>query len=463
MEKTYLFYDIETTGLNKCFDQVIQFAAVRTDLNLNTIERHEHFVRLNKDVIPNPHAFITHRIPLSKLKSGLTEFEAISRIHSLMNTPGTISLGYNTLGFDDEFLRFSFYRNLLPPYTHQFANGCGRMDLYPMTVMCSLFKRELLTWPENNLKLENIGKQNGFLQGMAHNAMTDVVATVKLARCLRQDRSTWDYLCGFFDKQVDTERCNNILKDTTGFPLGILIDGKLGPDQHYQTAVTPLGGHKIYKNKTLWLRLDHEDLKEANIDNFIEKTWVVNKKLGESALILPMKDRFLKAPLQNKQKEIKEVITWLQTNPALFDKISQHYQNYCYPKITNLDVSAKLYDNDFLSYQDQDTCKKFHAAPHTQKETILEYFNTMDLKELGIRAIGNHNKDLLSAEQREKFDIHCNSVLQGKNDTLDYTGKKRLTPEEAIQIINDLENTTLDEEQQTILRELKVFFGIAKF
>lgn len=104
--KSYLFYDIETTGLNKSFDQVLQFAAIRTDERLMEKERHIIHVRLRPDVIPSPYALITHRIPFSDLLKGESEYDAVFRIHALLNTPGTVSLGYNTLGFDDEFLRF---------------------------------------------------------------------------------------------------------------------------------------------------------------------------------------------------------------------------------------------------------------------------------------------------------------------------------------------------------------------
>lgn len=112
---TYLFYDIETTGLNKAFDQVLQFSAIRTDSTFKEIDRKNIAVRLRPDVIPSPGALITHRIGLSEAQKGLSEYTAARQIHRLLNTPGTISLGYNTMGFDDEFLRFSFHRNLLPP------------------------------------------------------------------------------------------------------------------------------------------------------------------------------------------------------------------------------------------------------------------------------------------------------------------------------------------------------------
>ncbi|RPJ81920.1 MAG: exodeoxyribonuclease I, partial [Deltaproteobacteria bacterium] len=147
---SYLFYDLETSGLNKAFDQIIQFAAIRTDMQLNEIERYNFLVKLRPDVIPSPKALITHKIPISKTMTGMSEYEAAKKIHRLINEPGTISLGYNTLRFDDEFLRFTFHRNLLPPYTHQYNQGCRRMDLFPITVMFKLYREKVLSWPSRN-------------------------------------------------------------------------------------------------------------------------------------------------------------------------------------------------------------------------------------------------------------------------------------------------------------------------
>ena len=75
--KSYLFYDLETTGLNKSFDQILQFAAIRTDQHLNEKERHTIQVKLRPDVIPSPYALITHRIPISQLTEGTSEYEAV--------------------------------------------------------------------------------------------------------------------------------------------------------------------------------------------------------------------------------------------------------------------------------------------------------------------------------------------------------------------------------------------------
>ena len=103
-----------------------------------------------------------------------SEYNAVKKIHEMMNTPGTISCGYNTMGFDDEFLRFSFYRNLLPPYTHQYAKNCSRMDLLPITVTFRLYKPDIIHWPthqnKTTLKLEYINESNQLAKGQAHDS-----------------------------------------------------------------------------------------------------------------------------------------------------------------------------------------------------------------------------------------------------------------------------------------------------
>lgn len=446
MEKTYLFYDIETSGLNKCFDQIVQFAAIRTDLALNEIARYEYFIKLKKDVIPSPHAFITHRISLNQLQHGLNEYDAMLKIHSLFNTPGTISLGYNTLGFDDEFLRFSFYRNLLPAYTHQYANDCQRMDLYPMTVLYHLYKNDLLKWPDTDLKLENISKANDFLEGQAHNAMADVIATLKLAKCMHQDQPTWQYVSGFFDKKTDLQRCNDIDQ------VAILIDGKFGFNQQYQSAVLPLGTHQHYQNQTLWLRVDHDDLLETDANNFIEKTWVVNKKYGEPGLVLPMKQRFLKNYLQSKESQILDRVKMLRTNNSLLEGISHYYRNYTYPQIANIDPAAKLYQGGFLSFKEQELCKQFHQANPKDKIKLLDCFDNPNLKTLTLRILG-HQEIPLSESLQASFETYCTSIITG-NESVDYTGKKRYSRLEALQDVELLQKNSLDSQQHVLLGEL---------
>ena len=158
MADTFLFYDTETSGLNRAFDQILEFAAIRTDLQLNETERFSARIRLRPDVVPSPQAMLVNRIRTDRFSSGRCEYESMREIHAQVNRSGTTSIGYNSIGFDDEFLRFSFYRNLLPPYTHQYANHCRRMDLLPIAVIYWLYRSDALRWPVLNTKFIEVGE-----------------------------------------------------------------------------------------------------------------------------------------------------------------------------------------------------------------------------------------------------------------------------------------------------------------
>lgn len=467
MKKTFLFYDIETTGLNKCFDQIIQFAAIRTDEALNEIERHEINIKLNADVVPSPMAMITHRLSLDHLNEGISEFEAIKFIHKLLNTPGTVSLGYNTLGFDDEFLRFSFYRNLLPPYTHQYANFCSRADLYPITVMYYLFHKESLTWPAHqdkiSLKLEHLNSFNQLATGQSHHALCDVEATIALARIFYRNAEMWQYLLANFDKQKDIHRQQLLEKNNfLGRSLALFVDGKMGADAHFQSPVLSLGSHQHYKNQSLWLRLDREDLSQSTEEDFSSTTWVITKKIGETGFLLPYIPRYQNYLSKQRQELVNHNLQWLEQQPRILNNICQHYQNYTYPKWPSIDTHATLYDQGFWSREEELLCRSFHEAPQDKKENILEQMHSTHLKQLALRVMGRHFSEHLSPKFRQEFDHYLSflTTQEEKEIPIDFRGEKRLTVSSALIEINTLrESGKLDQQQIQLLDDLELYFN----
>jgi exodeoxyribonuclease-1 len=470
MERTYLFYDIETTGLNKAFDQVLQFAALRTDEDLNEIERHEFLVRLNPDVVPSPHAIIVHGLSVEDLNQGLSEAEAIQKIHALMNTPGTISLGYNTLGFDDEFLRFSFYRNLLPPYNHQYANRCGRMDIYPIATLYYLFHNESIQWPLINekptLKLEHINAANQFVAGAAHDAIVDVLATVELAKRFKAEGDMWQYAIGYFDKETDTARIGklpiafNIQQQS--FREGLLVDGIFGSQQFYQSFVISLGRHNHYKNQTLWLRLDHQDFSALSVDELREQTWVINKKPGESGLLLPPSERFTRYITTERLEQINRNRQFLIEHPDLMLDLARYHRDYTHPKIPNLDESAALYQNGFLLPHEIQLCAEFHERDINGKIALLNDFHNPCLQALAIRFIGRLHPEKLPANYQRSYGEYLSKVnpTTAEEALVDYRRKLRLTPQSAMTEINTLQSdSALSELQQKLLSGLKNYIA----
>jgi exodeoxyribonuclease-1 len=457
--QTYLFYDIETTGLNKAFDQVLQFAAIRTDLDLQEIDRYEIKIKLNPDIIPSPYALITHHIGLKESAKGISEFTAIKQIHAYLNHPGTISLGYNTLGFDDEFLRFSFYRNLLPPYTHQFANQCSRMDLYPITLMYHLFKPDMIKWPsiegKTTLKLEYLNSVNQLVSGRAHDAMVDVEATLALARRFFAEREMWNYLKDSFNKKIEQERLQPLQKKV----IALMIDGRLR-DYAYQAPILYIGQHRHYKNQLLWLQLDSPELTKVTKENITTTTRVTNKKLGEPYFILPLKERFTTQLHPERVTLAENNKQWLEENPDKFKIICDYYTDYQYPTYPNTDAEASLYLNGFYSAEEERFCRLFHSASPTEKAKLTEQLPFSKLKTLALRILGRHFPDSMHKTQYEEFNAYMQQVnpTNSEEAIIDFQGKKRTTPTKALQEIVDIKKEKLlSDNQVALLNELESY------
>ncbi len=466
MKKTYLFYDIETTGLNKTFDQVLRFAAIRTDRQLNEIERYTIKVQLRPDVIPSPGAIITNRLSIEDLTNGLLEFEAIRKIHQIMNTPDTISLGYNTLGFDDEFLRFSFHRNLLPPYTHQYRAGCRRMDLLPMAVMFWLYKRDVITWPQihskPSLKLEHIQEANQLVSGPSHDATVDVAATVELARRFFKNKKMWNYLMGYFEKETDAHRVDEIpisFQSALGeHRKGLMVSSEYGPQLMYQVPVLSIGNSIPYSNQSLWLRLDLPALKETKADTIAESTWIVRNRYGEPGILLPPNQRYLEFLSDERKAVVAENLKWLQSNPSKFQQIVNYHRKYTYPFIPNLDPDAALYQIGFFTRSDEKLFKEFQTAPLDKKEAIANRLKSQDARKLAVRLLCRNYPQQISRDLAGEIQAYLDRINPTREDDaiVDYKGVPRMTPSAALAEIKRLKKSArLDNHQMKLLDDLQ--------
>ena len=462
--QTFLFYDLETSGLSKCFDQVLQFAAIRTDLALQEIERYQFLVKISPDVIPAPGAMLTHLLSVERLESeGIDEYQAISRIHQILNTPGTISLGYNSLGFDDEFLRFSFYRHLLPPYTHQFANGCSRMDIYPLTILYYLFEPTLLSWPIQDgsvsLKLDNLNDANQFAQGRAHDAMVDVEITLALASTLASCKDVWRYCMGFFNKKQEAMRLKQLTHaietSRQSYPEAIMQLGKFGSRNQFQAPVILLGQHFHYKNQSIWLRLDEIDLSKCTLDNFQDYCWTVNKKAGEPGFVLPTKPRYLDKLKETQRKCFQENVKWLSLNPKILQAIRDYYLDYRYPTYPNIDPAARLYTEPFYSHQENAWAREFHANDCSAH--LLQNAPSERVQGLAQRIIARDHLDTLTPSQQQKYLTYL-AKLYAKTDNcsiIDFKNQERYHAQKAYIDIEEKAKENLQPEEKSCLEQLK--------
>ena len=190
--KSFLWHDYETFGANPMADRPAQFAAVRTDPELKPLEEPvTWYCAPADDVLPHPMAsLITGITPQEAKSKGLVETEFAAHILDEMSRPGTCSVGYNSIRFDDTVTRNLLYRNLRDPYEREYRNGNSRWDLIDLVRMCYALRPDGIEWPMHepgkpSFRLEDLCRANGIGQEGAHDALVDVKATIELARRLK--------------------------------------------------------------------------------------------------------------------------------------------------------------------------------------------------------------------------------------------------------------------------------------
>lgn len=458
MNPTYLFYDLETTGLHTAFDQAIQFASIRTNSLWETLDTENRLIALNPDIIPSPYAMITHHIQLEDLKTAASEWETIQYIHSQCNTCQTISLGYNTLSFDDDMLRFSFYRHLLPPYTHQYANNCHRADLFPVAMMYYLFQPDHVQWPMLNervsLKLEHLNAQNQWTDGPAHDALVDVQACVGLAKALSHHEKMWSYCMGFFIKQTDQNRINSLptvlSNGENNLIGGLAIAPYLGYDNAFQAPTICLGTHQHYKNQTLWLRLDTENLRNATIDNMADNTNILIKRCGEPPFILPLTDRFTTHLSTDRSSLMNDNLSWLTEHPEILQDIIHYHCHYTYPEVENADIVSQLYQAGFPSRQDEQLYQKFHLADPHQKTLITTQFSDPVRQALADKLMAQYHPDHATESAMNRHHETVDDLFNPKKQPpIDHQGRPKRNLALAEKEIEEIKNTRQLNTQET--------------
>jgi exodeoxyribonuclease-1 len=463
--KTFLFYDIETSGLSPAFDQVLTFAGIRTDMALNEIDRYDVTVSLRPDIVPSPGAFITHRLTLDDLNAGLCEYEAMALIHGIVNKPGTVSIGYNTLGFDDEFLRFAFYRNLLDSYTHQYANGCSRMDLLPIATLYRIFKPGQVRWPERDgkpsMKLELISQENNLvLSGRAHDAMTDVEATLELARRLALEASMWRYSLDFFDKKTDQARIDAIderFQSVFGrHRVAIMVSVSFGAGVMYMAPVVSLGHSTAYSNQSLWLRLDNAEILPFEPDS-VSGPFVIRKRYGEAKIILPPLDRFWGRLTEEQRSRCEANLALIKGDTDGFQKLVIHHREFKYPFVPDLDLDASLYQSGFFSRQDKADMGLFHQASNDQKMGVVSRISSARVQALAQRIVVRNFPGLATSQALAEHGDYLDRLRSSASDNpvCGYRNDVKLSCGPAREEIDAIRAAGgLDGEQEAILEWL---------
>ncbi len=432
MADSFLFYDLETFGQDPRRTRVAQFAAIRTDADLNMIDAPVSFyVKPADDLLPSPIAtLITGITPQHAQAEGVSEAEAFARINDLMARPGTCTLGYNTLRFDDEFVRHGLFRNFFDPYEREWRNGNSRWDLLDMLRLVHALRPDGIAWPQRedgatSFKLEHLALANDVRQGDAHEALSDVHATIGMARLFKQAQPRlWDYALKLRDK-----RFVGSLLDVDALQPVLHISMRYPAQRMCAAPVMPIARHPYINNRVIALDLegDIDGLLALPAETLAARLYTRAADLAEGEQRVPLKEVHLnKVPALVAWNHLRPAdharlridVALVEANaarvreagPALVEKVRQVYGGERVATVS--DVDASLYDG-FLADGDKALMTRLRTSPPAELAGFAERLKDPRMPELLFRYRARNHPQTLDAGERGRWNDYRRQRLLG--------------------------------------------------
>ena len=331
MGKPFFFYDLETSGLNQRYDRIMQFAGQRTDMELNPIgEPVNVLVKMTDDALPSPSAIMVTKItPQQTLADGVSEAEFCRFVTEEVFVPNTIAVGYNTVRFDDEFMRATMWRNFYDPYEWEWKDGRSRWDMLDVVRLTRALRPEGINWPftdegKPTNRLELITKLNGLKHEHAHDALSDVYATIAVAKIIRDKQpELFNYLLKMRDKREVKKLVN--LDNKKPF---VYASGRYANEYNKTTVVVPLTVGRNGNVLVYDLRYNLEEILSADGSCQALSSPISQAQWGSpSAPVTRLAGDLRKSPVKN-------------TNSSLFPTVKELCYNKC-PAVAPIGVLNK--------------------------------------------------------------------------------------------------------------------------
>ena len=446
MPHTFLWHDYETFGANVRRDRPAQFAAIRTDADLNEVgEPLMLYCQPAPDFLPNPEAcLLTGITPQLCLAQGVPEREFAATIERAFAQPGTIGVGYNTIRFDDEITRFMFWRNLIDPYAREWQNECGRWDLLDVVRLTYALRPEGIEWPKKedgkpSFKLEDLARANGLLHEAAHDALSDVRATIALARLIR-DKQPKLFEFAFALRKKDRVATELGLPATreTAKPF-LHVSGMFGTDNGCLAVMWPLASHPTNKNELLAWNLAHDPSELATLDVATLRLRLFSRTadLPEGVTRLPLKSvhlnkspmvvgnlRTLSAPMADRWRiDLDLAARHAERAAALPDMSAIWAQVFARPKDDSpRDVDEDLYGG-FVGNADRRRLDHLRALSGDELARARTGFDDARLEELVFRYRARNFADTLSPDDSARWEAHRTArLIEGEGGALNVDG-----------------------------------------
>lgn len=470
MQPSLYWYDFESWGTSPKKDKPSQFAGIRTDLELNVIgEPLVEYCQIPNDYLPHPEAaLVTGITPQQTLQKGLIEPEFIKRIYQEISKPGTICVGYNNIRFDDELLRYTLYRNFYDPYAYSWQNNNSRWDILDMVRACYALRPEGINWPTDDegkpsFKLEKLTVANNIEHGSAHDALSDVIATIELAKLIKNKQpKLYQFLIDHRSKKALAELID-VYRST---PL-VHTSGMISPWQGCTTWVAPIGFHHKNKNAVIVYDLtkDPKVLLDLTAEQVAEKMYRKTEDLGGEERIGLKLVHLNKCPVlapaktllpENAEKlgidreACLQNLAFLQANPELKVKLSEAFE---FEKEFEQESNPEyqLYSG-FLSDTDKQQMDDIHSVEIKEQWQLTPDFIDDRLKGLWRLYKARYFTNTLSAKEQAWWQQYRTDKLMHGLDAPNLTAN-----DFQLSLESNLERHKDNDRAKAILRELYLY------
>lgn len=441
----YLFFDYETSGRNEVYDQILQFGAIKTDSEFRQLgEPIEFFCKLRRDVLPSPGAIKVNQIDINDLNSkGLTEFEFAKRVsETLLGDGNQCVVGYNSKNFDNKFTRFLLYRNFFDPYAWSYRDGNSCFDVFDAMSLGYSFDQlsDIRMSDENgpSLRLENLSKWNNLPHDDAHDAVSDVKATIQLAKLVKERSPK---VIEHALRLRNFEIAKRIITTNEKFFHSSSFNGY---DNKFLSLHTPICGHPtIPKSAISWnLKCNPSEILQLSVDEIRQQMYSKKElktievgfdefKLNQSPMVIPFheksKDRVVDyEELLHNFNAVKENLS------SLTKLVGQVFNS----TISEVDPDADLYAGDFFGEIRLDA-KVYNDVRNNPMATASSQFSSLRLKRLLGRLKARNFFDELGEAEQAQFSQFCSEKFACA-DQVNWITKKKFEQEMAEVLLTDL-------------------------
>jgi len=441
-DQTFYWFDYETWGISPQWDRPAQFAGIRTDMDLNVLgEPNMFYCQLTPDYLPDPGAcVVTGLTPEFVNGNGIPEPDFIKQVVQLIGSKGTCSVGYNTIRFDDEVSRHTLFRNFYDAYQHEWKDGNSRWDLLDVVRLTRALRPDGINWPVKedgspNNKLEYLTEANHLSHEQAHDALSDVYATIAVAKLIKTAQPRlFEYALSLRDKHKVAELLN-----WQNMEPVVHVSGMVPGSQEHTSIVVPLMRHPTNSNGIIVLdmRTDPDLLTSLSADDIRARLFgsdlpaeqrlhLRTIQINRCPMVAPINtlseadasriglDRFESIKRANRTKQISET-----AKSAIADAMTHQTTELSAQRELAIArcPEASLYSGGFLSSDDRkraDNIAKLSPDQLTGFEETHGFFDDARLKTLLFNYRARHANNTLSADEQELWRDDC---IERLNDT----------------------------------------------